>query len=99
MKHICLFLLFSIPLLSFGQEYKTLANEAAVWTSLKRAAKNTKTMQADIHQTKTFDFMDEPLVTTGRFYYKQENKLRWEYHAPLDYIMLINGSQVRLRDK
>lgn len=42
--------------------------------------------------------MEDKLVSTGSFSYKKENRLRWQFNEPIDYIILIKDNTMRLRE-
>ena len=38
-------------------------------------------------------------LTRGKFYFKKENKLRWEYTDPFRYLIIMNGEKVLIKDE
>ena len=53
-----------------------------------------KTMQCDFVQTKYLRMLNDKMVSTGKMYYQQSDKLRWEYTSPYTYAFVLNGSKV-----
>jgi len=43
--------------------------------------------------------LSEKIVTKGKFYFKKENLLRWEYKIPFEYVIVLDGNQVMIRDE
>ena len=39
------------------------------------------------------------MTSNGVMYFKRDNKLRWQYTSPYDYVFILNGSQVSLKSK
>lgn len=55
------------------------------------------TMQCDIVQTKSMRMLGENMVSRGKLYCKQPDRLRWEYTSPYSYIFILNGTQVGIK--
>jgi len=62
------------------------------------AAKRMKTMQCDFVQTKQTKLLSSAGVSTGRLYYNQPYRLRWEYLTPTAHTFEINGQKVLTSD-
>lgn len=65
----------------------------------KRLSQETQTLQSiesDFSQTKYLDVLDEKVKSKGRFYYKKSNKIRMEYTSPINYLIVINGSKLKI---
>ena len=69
-------------------------NETTVRQQIENAAANMKTMQCDFVQTKTLRMLNDKMVSQGKMYYQQSDKLRWEYTSPYLYTFILNGSKV-----
>ena len=69
---------------------------AKVKQQIAAVAANMKTMQCDFVQTKYLKMLNDKMVSRGRMYYQQSNKLRWEYTSPYTYTFVLNGSNVRI---
>ena len=93
MKRIFLFLLtLLIQLASYAQD-----TEKRIISQINDAAAKLNTMQCDFIQTKTVKLLNEKMVSKGRMYYQQPNKLRWEYTTPYTYTFILNDAKVSLR--
>lgn len=62
------------------------------------AAKGMKTMQCDFVQTKQTKLLSAASVSTGRLYYRQPDRLRWEYLTPTAHTFEIDGQKVLMSD-
>lgn len=69
-------------------------NEAKVKQQINAVASKMKTMQCDFVQTKYLKMLNDKMVSRGKMYYRQSNKLRWEYTYPYTYTFVLNGSRV-----
>ena len=62
------------------------------------AATHMKTMQCDFVQTKQTKLLSAASVSQGRLYYRQPDRLRWEYVSPTAYTFQIDGQKVLMSD-
>lgn len=69
-------------------------DEAKVKQQINAVASKMKTMQCDFVQTKYLKMLNDKMVSRGKMYYQQSNKLRWEYTYPYTYTFVLNGSKV-----
>ncbi len=69
-------------------------NEAAVKQKINAVASKMQTMQCDFVQTKYLKMLNDKMVSHGKMYYQQPNKLRWEYTSPYTYTFVMNASKV-----
>ncbi len=81
-----------------AQNLVPLQNPDEFLAKLKESSKNTQTLQADFTEEKFLSYLKEPQKSTGVFYYKKENMLRWEKIKPTPYILIIQGNQVKLKE-
>lgn len=93
---ISFLILFTVN--SFCQERTKLEDPSTFKTKLLKQSKETKTIIADFTQEKHVSFMKEPQISSGKFYYEQHGKMRWEQKTPAEYVLLINEGEVRIKD-
>lgn len=91
MKKIILFFFF-LCLGATGVQAQV--NQAKVKQQINAVASSLRTMQCDFVQTKYLKMLNDKMVSKGKMYYQQNNKLRWEYTTPYSYTFILNGSQV-----
>jgi len=61
-------------------------------------AKSTQTIKSDFVQEKELSLLSEKIISKGKFWFKKDNKVRMEYQQPYQYLMIINGNNVYIRD-
>ncbi len=61
-------------------------------------SQNTTSITADFTQVKEMSFLEEKVISTGKFYFEKEKKLRWEYDAPFAYAIILSGEHIRIID-
>lgn len=95
-KYLILFFLF-IANTAFAQ-YKPVPGNDAFRSQFTAASSGINTISADFTQVKTLAVLSEKLTSKGKFYFKKENQVRMEYTSPYQYLMVINGSKVSIKD-
>lgn len=78
--------------------FKEIKNPSAVLAKLQEVSKATKTISTDFTETKHIAVLTTPQIATGKMYYKQQDKMKWMQQKPFEYIILINGEQLRIKD-
>lgn len=90
--------LVGLMLISFtyGQTPKgftTLSNTHSFKEKIRETSAQTQSISSDFKQEKHLTMMEEVLVSNGRFLFKKENKVRWEYLEPIVYAIIINQNR------
>ena len=67
--------------------------------SLAETTQTTNTIESKFVQEKNLSVISEKIITRGIFYFKKENKLRWEYTDPFRYLIIMNGDKVLIKDE
>ena len=92
-------ILFSfIAVSAFAQSMSPATYPEKVKAAFVEINQTMNTFSSPFKQSKELSFMNKPLVSTGEFYYQKSDRLRWEYIDPIQYVMLINGEQVRIKE-
>lgn len=97
MKRLVLFLILSMSLLC-QPVLAQKVTQGQVKQQISQAAAAIKSMQCDFVQTKQIKMLNDKVVSKGKMYYLQNDKLRWEYSSPYKYIFILNGSKVQLKN-
>jgi len=61
-------------------------------------AANTGSIQSRFIQKKQLEFLDETIVSKGRFWFRKENSLRWAYEEPYEYAIIISDGKFHIKD-
>lgn len=95
MKKILISIAFLfVSFVAFAQE-----SEAQIRQKIATAAQAMASLQCDFVQTKQLKMLNDKMVSEGKMYYSQKDKLRWEYVKPYEYIFIMNGDRVLLKNK
>ena len=82
-----LYFLIFIPLMA------QQLSEQEIIQKMASAAKEIKTVQADFTQTKYMKMLAKEMVSEGKMYCQQPDKLRWEYTSPRANVIILNGTE------
>jgi outer membrane lipoprotein-sorting protein len=97
MKRMLIIVFMAAP--SFvSAQYKeaTPAEKSEIINRITRLAAEMKTMKCDFVQTKELSFMNDNIVSEGKMFYKQTDKIRWEYVKPYKYTFSMDGKNVNI---
>lgn len=104
MKQVaCMFISFFISsgILGGHVEARVEKHEkkAGIFSEIAGSASQVETLIGDFIQEKHLSMLSNILTSTGRFFYKRDNKLRWELHDPIVSGFAVNGKQaIRWKD-
>jgi outer membrane lipoprotein-sorting protein len=77
----------------------TLLNHSETFKkSFARATAATESIQSNFSQEKTLTMLSEKMYSTGKFWYRQKDKLRMEYIQPYFYLMILNAGKIFIND-
>lgn len=75
------------------------SQQQEVIEKINASASKIKSMSCTFTQTKYISLLSDKMVSSGKMYYKQPNKLRWEYTSPYNYLFVFNGTKVYVGNK
>jgi outer membrane lipoprotein-sorting protein len=78
--------------------YKLVSNTATFKTQFAAASQKINTIASDFIQQKNLSMLADKITSKGKFYFRKENCVRMEYASPYQYLMIINGSKVFVKD-
>ena len=90
-------LLSSLTLVGSG-EFTPVEDLDKLVEQLNNHAANTWSIQSRFIQKKQLEFLDETIVSKGRFWFRKENSLRWAYDEPYEYAIIISGGKFQIKD-
>ncbi|MEI2760572.1 MAG: outer membrane lipoprotein carrier protein LolA [Bacteroidia bacterium] len=94
---IALILFIWIPVLVNAQQ-EPLNNPEEFTEKLKQASISNNSIKADFVEQRFMSALKEPQTSFGIFYYKKENKLRWEKTKPTSYVFISENNKVRVKE-
>ena len=78
--------------------YKPLADASAFQAQFAAASQKTNTIKSEFVQEKNLSLLADKIVSKGKFWFRKENAVRMEYTQPFQYLMVINGNNVYIKD-
>ncbi len=94
-----LILLFSLFCQLVSAAGLTASRKQEIIGSINSAASAMKSMTCSFTQTKYLSLLSDKMVSEGKMYYRQPNRLRWEYTSPYQYLFVLNGTKVYVGNK
>lgn len=91
-------LFFSLYGMLYAQEYKTVSNPLEIQNKIISVNKNIETQSASFTQEKHMSILNKPFISSGVFYLKNPNKVRWEYKEPFSYLVVLVDNKVIIKD-
>lgn len=92
-------LLCTLALHAQQTDSHAISDPAAIIARAGEFSGKTMTISADFTQVKEMSFLEEKVMSAGKFYFEKENLLRWEYLRPYSYVIILNASRVRIIDE
>ena len=94
MKYTCFFLLF----LSFtvSAQMTPVTDMELFRQRLSDANRQLVSIECDFEQYKHLVIMDEPLVSSGKFFFRNDDMVRLDYDKPSPYIIVLNVQKVKI---
>lgn len=99
MKKITTVILTLICAISASAATMTPQQKQDIISKINKAASGLKSMSCSFTQTKYISMLNDKMVSEGKMYYKQPDKLRWEYVSPYKYLFVFNGTKVYVGNK
>jgi outer membrane lipoprotein-sorting protein len=82
----------------YSQNYTPVKNLAEFKTLYTAKSAKITSLMCDFEQNKKITLMEKKLVSRGKFMFKKTNKLRMEYTKPFEYIFILNGDKITIRN-
>lgn len=78
--------------------YKPVNDLAAFKRQFAVESAKVHSIKSDFTQDKTLTALTEKITSTGKFWFKRNNRVRIEYQRPFTYLMIMNGDKMFVRD-
>lgn len=67
-------------------------------TQFADASQKINSIKADLEQEKNLSMLSDKIISKGKFWFKKDNKVRMEYTKPFQYLMILNGNNIYIKD-
>ena len=78
--------------------YRSIADLPAFKKKFAQESSKVMSITSDFTQDKTLMALTEKISSSGKFWFKRNNRVRIEYLKPFTYLMIINGDKMMVRD-
>ncbi|RQO31604.1 outer membrane lipoprotein carrier protein LolA [Taibaiella sp. KBW10] len=95
---ILLTLAAALSLQTATAQFTALSNTAAVQQTLAATATKTQTISSDFTQVKNMKMLNDKVSSKGKFYFKQNDKVRIEYTQPFQYLLVMSGGMIMVKE-
>ncbi len=96
---LCVFCYFSFSLMAQEEGFVEVSNKPDVEHKLIEASSTTTSIVSDFKQEKQLEYLSTTIESSGKFWFKDGNKLRWEYTSPFNYLIVINNGVFTIKDE
>jgi outer membrane lipoprotein-sorting protein len=79
--------------------YKPVPDATTFKKQFGEASRNIRSLRSDFVQEKNLSMLSEKIVSKGKFWFKRDNLVRMEYDKPYKYLVVINKSNVFIKDE
>ncbi|MEI6174749.1 MAG: outer membrane lipoprotein carrier protein LolA [Bacteroidota bacterium] len=95
-----LILIFLVPMQTLSQNKPMTGSSIELLRNqVKQVAQNTQTISSNFIQEKEMSMITEKITSKGKFYFKKEKMLRWEYMEPFSYLIIIRNDDISVIDE
>lgn len=78
--------------------YTLLKDASSFEASFAAASEKITSIKSDFVQEKNLSLLADKIVSKGKFWFRKENAVRMEYVQPFQYLLVINGNNVYIKD-
>lgn len=90
---LCLALTVSLGIVFSGHALANLRDIDVVLQKLRAQATSVETISSEFSQESHLSVFEETIISSGRFFFRQPDKLRWEYLSPISEGFALDGDQ------
>ncbi len=88
-----------VPIDLAGQEdFVPASDPEGLVEQINHNASDIESIQSSFIQKKQLEFLDETIMSKGKFWFRMENSLRWAYEEPFQYTIIIHGGKFQIKD-
>lgn len=95
---VLVFLVFSYSVSAQYSGYSRVENSAAFSKQFSEESAKVITITSSFIQEKTLSALTETIASEGLFWFKRSNQVRIEYQKPFEYLIIISGEKLLVRD-
>ena len=78
--------------------YQLVPDIKTIEQNLMEQSGKINTIYSDFVQEKHLAYLNDVIISDGKFWFQKENNLRWEYTTPFEYVIVINNGKFKIKD-
>lgn len=99
-----IFFLLFLPLISASvnlaaQKPASAGQQQLMMEKITQASQNMRSLTCDFSQTKELSVLNDKMESSGRMYYRNDNRLCWEYLSPYSCLFILNGNKLLVQSE
>jgi outer membrane lipoprotein-sorting protein len=79
-------------------DFREMKDPSVFIKKFRESSGKVSTIESGFTQEKNLNLLSETILSRGSFFFKKENRLRWEYTDPFPYLIIIRGGEILIRD-
>ena len=98
---LVVFFLFQVMFPAHAQEtsYHAVKDITQLKKKIQDTSKDILTIRASFEQLKHLSILENDIKSYGMFYFKRDNNLRWAYEKPYQYVIVMTGDEIRIKNE
>lgn len=88
-----------IPSTAQPKGFTAVQNINTLQQNLVKNNNATQSISSDFNQVKVMKMLNDKVISKGKFYYKKANRIRIEYNTPFQYLLIMNGGSIIVKDE
>jgi outer membrane lipoprotein-sorting protein len=100
MKNIIFLVFLGFSFATHSQEagFTKITDHSTLERDINNNSNKINSIKSDFVQEKKIDYLDVVIESKGKFWYKKESNLRWEYNEPFNYVITIANGKFSILD-
>ncbi len=74
-------------------DFTKIENDTDLKTSIKEHSSSLESIKSNFTQEKHLSMLEEVVLSKGKFLFKEEDNIRWEYNTPFEYTIIVSGGK------
>lgn len=91
-------LFFTPPANAQYKGFTPVENHTQFKTTFSAESKKIQSIKSNFMQEKNLSVLSEKILSEGKFSFKRPNRVRIEYQKPFQYLLIMNGDQILIRE-
>lgn len=96
---LVLFLLVGHVAVAQPKGFQPVKNVQEFTATLAKTNAGVQTISSDFVQVKNLALLSEKIKSKGKFFFKKDDKVRFEYTSPYTYLLVMNAGQILVKDE